>query len=95
MRSTVRTYINQVAAVDILVNFAWIVPILECFYRWTVILLVSFLSVFYAFRHSPRSSTRSQENACIVAYVHSLNLCMGDLTPDVFDTRRTVAYAVP
>ena len=45
MRSTVRTYINQVAAVDILVNFAWIVPILECFYRWTVILLVSFLSV--------------------------------------------------
>jgi hypothetical protein len=69
VRAAVRTYINQVSTVDILVNFTWMVPILECFYRRTVILLMSFLSVFCAFRHFPRSSTSSEENAGIVAYV--------------------------
>jgi hypothetical protein len=52
MCSAIRTYINCVPTVDILIDFAWIVPILECFCRWAVVLLVSLLSVFRALRHS-------------------------------------------
>jgi len=63
MGATVRTNIDQVPAVNILVDFAWIVPILACFCRRVVVLLVSFLSMFRALRHAPDSPTR-----CFVHY---------------------------
>jgi hypothetical protein len=56
--STVSPNIDRVPAVDILVDFARIFTILQCFCCWAVLLLVSFLSVFRALRHSPHSSAR-------------------------------------
>ena len=58
MGSAVRTNIDRIPTVDVLVDFAWVLPILEGFCRRAVVLLVSFLSVFGTFRHSPNSSTR-------------------------------------
>jgi hypothetical protein len=57
--------INHVPAVDILGDFAGIVPILECFRRRAVVLLVSLLSMFCAFRHAPNSPARE---VFIIAY---------------------------
>jgi hypothetical protein len=58
MGAAVRTNIDREPAIDILVDFAGIFPIPEGFRGWAVVLLVSFPSVFRAFRHAHNSPTR-------------------------------------
>ena len=55
MGSAVRPNIDHIPAVDILVDFAGMFPVLEGFRRWTVFLLVSLLSMFRALSHAPIS----------------------------------------
>src|SRR5215510_14256883 len=47
--------IGRVAALDILIDFARVVPICECCCRWAVVMLGSFLSVFRTLGHVYRS----------------------------------------
>ena len=58
MGSTLRPNINHILAVDILVDFAGIFPVLESFRCWAIILLVSLLPVFRALRHAPNLPMR-------------------------------------
>jgi hypothetical protein len=55
MGSAVRPNINHVPAVDILVHFAGMFPVLEGFRCWAVLLLVSLLSMSRALSHAPNS----------------------------------------
>jgi hypothetical protein len=52
------TYLDCVPTVNILVDFARMFTILKCFCCWAVVLSMSFLSVFRAFSHAPRSPAR-------------------------------------
>ena len=61
--AAIHANIDRVPAVNILIDLAWIVPILECFRRWAVVLLVSFLPMFRTLRHASDSPTR-----CFVHY---------------------------
>ena len=54
MGAAVHSYIDPVATLNILIDFAGVVPICECFCRWAVVLLVSFLSVFCTLTHVHR-----------------------------------------
>ena len=58
MCSTVHPNVDRVPTVNILVDFVRMFTILKCFCCWAVVLSMSFLSVFRAFRHAPRSPTR-------------------------------------
>jgi len=55
MGSAVRSIINHVPAIDILVHFAGMFPVLEGFRRWVVLLPVSLLSMFRTLSHAPNS----------------------------------------
>jgi hypothetical protein len=55
MGSAVRPNIDHVSTVNILVDFAGMFPVQEGFRRWTVLLLVSLLSMFRALSHAPNS----------------------------------------
>jgi len=58
MCAAVHSYIDQVATLDVLIDFAGGVPICECLCRWAIVLLVSFLSVFRTLAHRHHSSLR-------------------------------------
>jgi len=49
--AAIHSYIDQVAALDILIDFAGVVPICNCFCGRAVVLFVPFLSVFRTLGH--------------------------------------------
>jgi hypothetical protein len=58
MGSTVSPNVDRAPTVDILVDLTRVFTVLKGFCCWAVVLLMSFLSVFRALRHSPRSRAR-------------------------------------